>query len=300
MNDQHSRLLITGAGGFTGKHACRHFAKAGFDVTAVTRSNLPDDNVKLEFCNLTDQKAVIRLIQKTKPQYLLHLAGQNHVGQSWIDPVSSLENNLLPTLYLIEALRHENPDCKICVAGSVLQFDLNDLSTLPHPYSLSKTMQTFVAQAWDTLYQMQIIIAKPSNLIGPGFSQGVCAIFAKQIVDMENHHAERVLKVDNPNVERDFLDVRDVVRAYETLFSKGKPGESYEIASGTLHSLQEVISGYQQLTAIDFKVKTKTDEKIETKLDLNPAKVRELGWKPDIPFETSLADILNFYRHDHK
>ncbi|KAA6447753.1 NAD-dependent epimerase/dehydratase family protein [Bacillus swezeyi] len=294
--NQPPKILITGAGGFTGRHACRHFSQAGFDVTAIARTNTPDSQVKVAYCNLTDQDAVASLVKKTKPQYLLHLAGQNHVGQSWLDPVSSLENNLLSTLYVIEALRHENPECKICVAGSVLQFDLNDLSALPHPYSLSKTLQVLIAQAWEILYNMQIIIAKPSNLIGPGFSKGVCSIFAQKIADMEASKADQILEIDNLNIQRDFLDVRDVVRAYEILLTKGESGEVYEVASGRSYSLNEVVSIYRKLTAIDFEIKSRVNEKINTKLDLNPAKMMSLGWKPVIPLESSLTDILNFYR----
>ncbi|MFN2747819.1 NAD-dependent epimerase/dehydratase family protein [Bacillus sp. z60-18] len=293
---QLPKILITGAGGFTGRHACRHFSQAGFDVTAITRVKAPEGNIKIERCNLTDKDAVANLIKKTKPQYLLHLAGQNHVGQSWLDPVSTLENNLLSTLYLIDALRQESPECKICVAGSILQFDLKDLSTLQHPYSLSKTLQVLVAQTWEHLYNMQIIIAKPSNLIGPGFSKGVCSVFARNIVDMEKNNGEKVLEVDNLNVQLDFLDVRDVVRAYEILLTNGEPGEVYVIATGRSHSLNEVVHIYKKLTAIEFEIKSRNNEKTSAKPDLAPAKIMKLGWKPVISLESSLADILKFYR----
>ena len=107
------------------------------------------------------------------------LAGQNHLGLSWNDPVSTLEANFLSTLYLIDALRHENPNCKTVVVGSALQFEPNDMSTLTHPYSFIKTLQVQVAQAWANLYNLHIVIAKPSNLIGPGLSNRVCLFSQK-------------------------------------------------------------------------------------------------------------------------
>lgn len=299
--NQSNRLLITGASGFTGQHACSHFSQAGFDITAVTRHNtFRNDGIQIEHCDLTDHTAVRGLIQKTKPQYLLHLAGQNHVGQSWEDPVASLQSNSMSTAYLIEALRQENASCKIVVAGSALQFDPTTLSTLPHPYSLSKTLQVLIAQAWAALYNMHIVIAKPSNLIGPGLSNGVCSIFARKIVDMEENKVEKVLEVNNLNVQRDFIDVRDAVSAYETLLTKGKPGEVYEIASGESRSLGDIINEFQDLTTIDFKIKSQLINQAEQRVEIAPSKLMNLGWKPTIPLRSSLMDILNFYRKNKR
>jgi len=290
------KLLITGANGFTGNHACSHFAKAGFKVIAVVRNHAPAGLFQTVVCDLTNKEAVTEMIKKVKPQYLLHLAGQNHVGESWIDPVSSLEANFLSTLYLIEALRHENPTCKIIVVGSALQFNPQEISTLKHPYSLSKTLQVLIAQSWEELYKLPIIIAKPSNLIGPGISNGVCSIFAKNIVAMEEGRSEKKLEVNNLHAQRDFIDVRDVVNAYETLFHKGISGEIYDITSGKSRSLGEVIKCFSLLANTEFKMVTTS--KIEKELPCeNPSSLlNKLGWKPIIPFEVSILDILNFYR----
>ncbi len=293
------KLLITGASGFTGQHACNHFVNAGFAVTAVSRKGLGNGQVQIELCDLTNKESVGKLVKKVKPDYLLHLAGQNHVGTSWIDPVSSLEANAMSTLYLLEALRQENPDCKVVIVGSALQFDPQNISTLTHPYSLSKTLQVLIAQSWGVLYNMNIVIAKPSNLIGPGISNGVCSIFAKKIVDMEENNAEKVLEVNNLQAKRDFVDVRDAVRAYETLLTKGKSGEIYEIASGENRSLAEIINQFNSFTKVEFKVKIQTNKTIEeehTEIDL--CKINNVGWQPIMPFKTSILDTLNFYRNN--
>lgn len=297
MNPQSPKLLITGASGFTGQHACTHFSKAGFDVTGVIRKNsIADDNIHTECCELTNKDEVYPLIEKIKPHYLLHLAGQNHVGKSWIDPVCSLETNAMSTAYLIEALREINPTCKVVVAGSALQFHPTNISALIHPYSLSKTLQVLIAQSWAVLYKMNIVIAKPSNLIGPGFSNGVCSIFAKRIVAMEEKKAEKILEVNNPKAMRDFVDVRDAVRAYETLLLKGEAGEIYEISSGKSRSLEEIINGFKTMTAVNFELKSHLNDQTEQHVEMIPVKLRHLGWEPAISFETSLNDILNFYR----
>ncbi|PAK40214.1 NAD-dependent epimerase/dehydratase family protein [Peribacillus simplex] len=295
--NQQGKLIITGASGFTGRHACAHFLKSGFDITAVSRKKITiDKEIQGECCDLTNKKEVYSLIKMTKPQYLLHLAGQNHVGESWLDPVSSLEANSMSTAYLIDAVRKESPTCKILIVGSALQFDPTSISTLSHPYSLSKTLQVLIAQSWAVLYNMDIVIAKPSNLIGPGFSKGVCSVFAQKIVEMEMQKAEKVLEVHNLNVKRDFLDVRDAVKAYEILLKMGKSGEVYDVASGNNCSLGEIIEGYKSITSEDIEVKSHRHDLIEKNIEIDPNKLVHLGWKPRIPLESSLLAILNFYR----
>jgi GDP-4-dehydro-6-deoxy-D-mannose reductase len=293
------KLLITGASGFTGNHACHHFSNAGFEVIAVTRNPSFNAKFQTEHCDLTNKENVAKLIKTNKPDYLIHLAGQNHVGKSWIDPVSSLEANFLSTLYLTESLRHEKPTCKIIVVGSALQFDPKDISALTHPYSLSKTLQVLIAQAWEVLYKLPIIIAKPSNLIGPGISNGVCSIFAKKIVAMEEGKSEQVLEVSNIHAQRDFIDVRDVINAYEILLKQGRIGQIYNIAYGTSRSLGEVINVLKSLTSTNFKISSQLQEQIEQKITIDTSELLNLGWTPIIPFQNSLNDTLNFYRQNN-
>ncbi len=297
--DLTPKLLITGASGFTGQHACRHFLQSGFEVIAVTRNTKFNNHFQTEYGDLTNKEDVKRIVKKIKPQYLLHLAGQNHVEQSWADPVSSIETNVISTLYLIEALRHESPHCRVIIVGSALQFNPNQISTLIHPYSLSKTLQVVIAQSWKVLYNVPIVIAKPTNLIGPGFSNGVCSIFAKRIVNMEMNKVEKSIEVNNLDAERDFLDVRDAVKAYEFILVKGNTGEIYDISSGKSYSLREVVNSLKSLTTIDFKINSRVIDLKEEKIKNNPLKVLNLGWKPTIPLEISLEDTLNFYRRNN-
>ncbi len=298
-----TKLLITGAGGFTGQHACDYFVGKGIEVIGVVRNKaFATKQFKHEICDLTNKEAVKVLIEKVRPDYVLHLAGQNHVGKSWQDPSETMEANAMSTLYLLEALQQICPVQQIVVVGSALQFNLNDFSQLPHPYSLSKTIQVMIAKAWAKLYEMPIVIVKPSNLIGPGFSNGVCAIFANKIVEMEKDRADTLLEVNNLYAEQDFLDVRDAIRAYELIMEKGNPGDIYEIASGKSRSLEELIQQYQLLTKtnIKFQVKTKAIQKKVNPIEINTSKINELGWEPTFSFSASLEDILNFYRNYYR
>ncbi len=293
------QLLITGANGFTGQHACKHFTDLGYDIIATTRNKtlIGDKNVKIVQCELTNKNEVNVLIKKVKPDFLLHLAGQNHTANSWRDPISTLEANMLSTAYLIDAIRQEQPYCKMLIVGSALQFDPTNFSTLLHPYSLSKTLQVQVAQAWQTLYKLNIVVAKPSNLIGPGPSNGVISIFASNIAEMEKKRLEDVLTVNNLNTRRDFLDVRDAVCAYEIILNKGESGEVYEVNSGKSHSLGEIIQKYKKLTTVDFKVKSLSNDEDEQFKEVDPLKLLQLDWRSKFSIDTSLKDTLSYFRY---
>ena len=293
----HSNLLITGASGFSGQHACTHFLKKGYNVTAVTKETpLTSDKFSSNYCNLINKDEVMNLIETCKPDFVLHLAGQNNVENSWNDPISFIEANTMSTANLLDALRIVNTKCKIVVIGSALQCEPNHLDTVLNPYSLSKTLQVFIAQSYRSLFDMDIIIAIPSNLIGPGWSNGVCSVFAKKIVMMENNLAEKNLEVNNLLAQRDFLDVRDAINAYEILIKYGQPGEMYNIASGNSYSLEDLIIELRSLTKIDFHLKIKVESKFEKQVNINCLKIQELGWSPKISFKKSITDVMEYYR----
>lgn len=296
---QQPRLLITGASGFTGDHACNHFLERGYEITAVTRKKYLNKNnaVKIEYCELTNKNEVTQLIKKVKPDFILHLAGLNHVGDSWKDPIATLETNFLSTLYIIEATRQLNPNCRIVIVGSALQSNPNEIENLSHPYSLSKTLQVLISQAWVKLYKLNIVIAKPSNLIGPGPSNGVNSIFANKIVQMEGNQLDPFLEVNNLNTTRDFIDVRDAVSAYDVLLNKGKSGEVYEISSGKRNSLRDILQMYKNFSDVDFKVHSFSDQADPQVEDVLPLKMYELGWSPKYSIDSSLEDTLHYFRN---
>lgn len=291
------KLLITGATGFTGIHACRYFQQEGYEVIGVSRhpSIAESDQIRFESCDLTDKNAITDLIQKNKPNRVLHLAGQNHVPSSWTNPIASLEINTMSTAYLLDAIRRLTPKCKVLVVGSTLQFDVNDITTLDHPYSLSKTLQVLVAQSWELLYDMNIVIAKPSNLIGPGKSNGVCSLLARKVAEMELHGAEKVLTINNLLAQRDFLDVRDAVCGYEILFNKGQSGSIHDLTSGLPRYLKEITSSLQDISSVDFAVKS-VENKLEEKVSKLPSELLLENMPALIPFEKSMEDTLIYQR----
>jgi GDP-4-dehydro-6-deoxy-D-mannose reductase len=289
-------ILITGAGGFTGKHACEHFSRNGCEVIAVVRTKpeaAPFGTITV--CDLTDPEQINNLIDYARPDYVLHLSGRNSVPESWHNPVAYLEANTLATLYLLNALR-QIPECRIVVAGSMLNFPVSEDPRPPHPYSLSKTMQVFLTKSWLYLFDQQILIAQPSNLIGPGFSNGVCGLLARKIASLEKGMDATPFKLSSLLERRDYVDVRDAVAAYGRVLIQGTPGKVYPIGIGVTRSLEEMVNVYRSLTGsfLPVEVGQSVIPKPPPAVDMEP--MQSLGWTPDIAFEQSLCDTLQFYR----
>ncbi|WP_273850199.1 NAD-dependent epimerase/dehydratase family protein [Guptibacillus spartinae] len=281
-------LLITGAGGYTGKHAVNYFKD--YDVIGVTRKK--NESKKNYFADLTNEEEVNRLIELTKPDRILHLAGQNHVGKSWEFPVSTIQTNFMSTLYLLSAVKTYASKAKVLVVGSALQTD----HSYPHPYSYSKSLQGELLHVWQQFYGGNAIFVKTTNLIGPGPSTGVCANIARKIVEFEQKKVEEeaILFLQNKQVMRDYVDVRDAVRAYLLILEKGKPGQEFEISSGDVRSLEEIARIFQEISKVPFRVQF-AENKHEQPKRLTSVALKELGWKPEFDIRTSLEDTLNYF-----
>ncbi|KMM38867.1 NAD-dependent epimerase/dehydratase family protein [Guptibacillus hwajinpoensis] len=296
---QSASLLITGGSGFTGRCACQHFQKLGWEVTAVVRNKgVGIQGVKVIACDLTKREAVESIIHNIKPDYILHLAGVNSVHNSWDSPLASIEGNVLSTLYLLETVRRLNNQSRIIIVGSALQYNQGDKPL--HPYSVSKTMQVQLAEHWEHLFDMDIVMTKPTNLIGPGPSKGICSLIAEEIASQEQVKGTPSLHINDLSAKRDFLDVRDVVRAYDLIFQHGKKGKLYEIGSGQMRSLGEVVDHYQRLTELPILIEELRSNSSEELPSVNNENIYELGWKPVKSFRSSLVDILQYYRQSRK
>ena len=317
------RLLITGAAGFTGRHAVNFFAAEGAKVSAVVRrptidgvsiSTLFPEGVEVYVCDLSDRSAVAEMIKEATPEAVLHLAGNNSVPESWRNPLLFMETNVMATLYLLEAMR-SLPTSRILVVGSRLKFKPGTAAGPPHPYSLSKTLEELVSLAWGTLFKQPVLLAEPCNLIGPGPSTGFCSLLAQHITRSEATTGDEIdpFKLSSRFVLRDFLDVRDAVRAYDYILRKGENGTIYRIDSGTQRQLGDIaellLSRSTVPVSMDWgsvegeaiPVTSGTGEKIDRVETSSYETVREedvtsLGWKPEIELGQSLTDILNYYR----
>lgn len=291
-----TRLLITGATGFTGRHACAYYTAKGWHVLGVTHDHMTTGGMT-ETCavELTDPHAVREVVQTYQPDYILHLAGQNSVRTSWHKPLETIQTNVLGTLHLLEAVKACDVPPKVLIITSALgQQNENFL----HPYSLSKRWQSMAAKAWYAFYDVPALIASPVNLIGPGESTGVCAVLAQQIVNaLENQTI--AVSLSSPNVHRAFLDVRDAIRAYDTLLVRGEAGHYYPLSSEKAVSLQEIVNYFSFITDRLIHVKA-TGTWFEAAPFYSTEALRQLGWHQKRSFHSSLDDTFNYWLEKKK
>ncbi|MFD2331618.1 NAD-dependent epimerase/dehydratase family protein [Cohnella sp. GCM10020058] len=301
------RVLVTGAAGFSGRHACERLAREGMEVTAVvsprssaagTRPPVSGATAELA-CDLTDRASVRSMLEQVRPDAVLHLAGRNAVDESWRSPDVVLSANLLSTVYVLEGVR-ALPDCRTLVVGSMLSPRASeDLTRTLHPYGFSKALQVTAALAWHHWYGQQVIVAEPCNLIGPGGSAGICGKIARWAAASERDAGEgrepEAFRLSSLEERRDFLDVRDAAAAYAALLQAGTPGIRYALESGTLRSLGEVKAAFDQASRVPLRWEIGSAGGPSPQARRADA-IRGLGWQPSVPFERSIADTLQSER----
>ncbi len=315
------RILITGFTGFAGSHLADHILTfPDAEVYGIQRWRSRTDHVEhLEGlvpvieCDLRDQTSVTRLIAEIRPTKIFHLAAQSYVPVSWSAPEESLHTNLIGTLHLFEAVRGGGIDPMIMVAGSSEGYGLVHPGELPiketnplrplSPYAVSKAAMDMLSYQYFQSYGMKIIRTRGFNHTGPRRGHVfVVSNFAKQIAEIEAGKRSPAIRVGNLEAKRDFTDVRDMVRAYWLSLQKCEPGEVYNICSGKNWTIQEVLDKLLAKSEVEIKIESDParlrPSDVPVLLGDNTKFQNATGWRPEIPFEQTLQDTLDYWREN--
>jgi GDP-4-dehydro-6-deoxy-D-mannose reductase len=311
------RILITGAGGFVGGHLAEYLlTQPDIIIDAAVFTPLGQnprlDNLKVNRhqMDLREAEAVGCLIEAAQPDMVIHLAALASVGQSFKNPWNTLENNILAQINLLESVRKTRPQTRVLVissaeiygaAGGTRGLDESTPFEPANPYSVSKVTQDMLGLQYYIAHHIPVIRARPFNHIGPGQGSGfVAADFASQIAAIEARQREPVIFVGNLAAERDFTDVRDVVRAYHLMLTHGQPGDVYNVCSGRAYSIQYLLDTLLSYSTVEIEVRQDPARMRPSDVPRrvgDASKLRQhTGWEPVIPFEQSLLDILNDWR----
>jgi GDP-4-dehydro-6-deoxy-D-mannose reductase len=312
-------VLITGAGGFVGGHLVEYLLTLpGLSLHAAVQDP-PGQNPRLDAkpdigqyeVDLRSVGAVRALLDAIRPDLVFHLAAMADVAKSFANPWETLENNIIAQVNLLEAARGLRLDCRMLVVSSAEIYGAAGAGGQPmneetpfrptSPYSVSKVTQDMLGLQYFLAHKMAIIRARPFNHIGPNQRGGfVAADFASQIAEIEAVRRAPVIAVGNLSAERDFTDVRDVVRAYYLMLVQGEPGEAYNVCSGRAYSVRYLLDTLLRYSTVPIEVRQ--DEARMRPSDV-PRRVgdatrlrQRTGWEPTIPFEQTLLDILNDWR----
>ncbi|OGS25058.1 MAG: GDP-mannose 4,6-dehydratase [Elusimicrobia bacterium RIFOXYB2_FULL_48_7] len=313
------KALITGITGFVGSHLAEYLLERGnIEVCGIERWRSKTDNIKhiekkirIIECDIRDYVSVEKTIKEIKPDKIFHLAAQSFVPTSWNAPQETLTTNIIGQLNIFESVRSAgiNPEIQLACSseeyGMVLENEVPIKETNPlrplSPYAVSKVGQDYLGYQYHQSYGIKAIRTRAFNHTGPRRGDVfVTSNFAKQIAEIEKNKKEPVIKVGNLEAKRDFTDVRDMVKAYWVSTEKCTPGDVYNICSGKAWTIQSVLD--MLLSFSKVKVTVKQDPARMRPSDVlvllgdNTKFCKQTGWKPEIPIEKTLKDLLDYWR----
>lgn len=306
---------MTGLGGFAGNHLAYFLLTQDVEVHGTVRPGNAQLTGPMSILvhphevDLLDGPAVQRALEASAPDVVFHLAAQSSVGLSWSDPEETISSNVLGQLHLLEGLRKLGASPRVLIASTAEIYGIPD--TVPigedaplrpaSPYAVSKAAQDLMGYQYYASHKLPVIRTRAFNHIGPGQAPGfVTSDFAKQIAEIEAGLRPARMSVGNLSAQRDFSDVRDVVRAYYWLSLKGEPGAAYNVGSGRPAAIQDILNTLLSMSVLPVIV------------ERDPAKYRPVdapciyadigrlrattGWVAETPLERSLSDVLEYWR----
>lgn len=312
------KALITGITGFAGSHLAEYLLKENIEVHGILRWRSKDNNIEkirtkihLEEADLLDAHSLYSLVEKIRPDFIFHLAAQSYVVSSWASPVNTLEVNIIGSANLFEAVRKAGIKTAIQIACSSEEYGMVHPNEVPiketnplrplSPYAVSKIAMDYLGYQYYKSYNLRIIRTRGFNHTGPRRGEVFAeSTFAKQIAEIEKGKREPVVWVGNLEAKRDYTDVRDMVKGYYLAALKGESGEVYNICSGKVWEIGEVLDFLLKLSKT--KVTIKRDPKRIRPSDVpilmgdNTKFTKKTGWKQTISMEKTLTDLLNYWR----
>lgn len=308
--------LLIGATGLIGRHLAGYLNDCGEKIIGTYFDYQPDDRelrakVRYVQCDVRQKKSLESLVAKYRPRDIYFLSAQSSVRESWFDPVNTMNINFMAGLHLLEYLRKKKIKCCVMFFSSGTTYGdsfsagrpLNeDAAQKPKdPYSVSKVAIDTLARLYAKVYGLDAKVVRLANIMGPGQSPTFSvANFARQLANIKAGRQPRVIQVGSISSWRDYLDVRDAVRAIRLVMKKGKPGQAYHVSSGKSRKLSDVLKQIIKCAGFSEKqIKVINNSSLMSKdeiqaVRLNPQKLKSLtGWKPEVSFQKSLMDILN-------
>lgn len=272
---------------------------------------LTPSEVESEVLDLLDLDSIVHVLTKHQPDFIFNFGAQSSVDYAWKNPGETVEVNVNGALNLFEAIRIAQINPVVILVGAGEEYGRVDFHHLPaeetvtlapgNIYAATKACQSMMAQIYHKAYGLRLIVARTFNIIGPGQSEHFAVSnFCKQAVEMERGNRTAVFQIGNPNIQRDFTDIRDVVRAYWMLAQNGKYGEVYNVGSGTAVSIRRVLKCIQQQLPFDTEIclERVRMRPVDTPLivgDIQKLK-DDVGWHARISLEQSIRDILAYWR----
>lgn len=312
------KIMITGFSGFVSRHFMDYLyqEKLSYEVLGVDiaepKMDLTqyEDRLKVSFrqLNLLEIEGVRELLKEFQPDYILHLAAFSSVAYSWQHPADCFNNNTKVFLAITECVRELELKCRILSVGSSEEYGnvteeqiplKEDMPLVPvSPYAVARVSQEMMSKVLVDSFGMDIVLTRSFNHMGPyQDNRFVIPSFVQRILDIQKTGAKQgVIETGNTDIIRDFVDVRDVVRAYYQLLINGKAGRVYNICKGEGVTLKEVIHEIADILQISIEGKVNPEfvrpDDNAIVIGSNELIKEDIGWEPKIPLRQTLQDMI--------
>lgn len=319
--------LITGVTGMVGSHLADYLLEhTDWTVFGMCRWRSPLDNVqhlvgrandkdRLHFTNgdLNDFVSLVRVLKEAQPDYIFHLAAQSFPLTSFDSPAETLQTNVIGTCNLLEAVKGLglDPVIHVCASSEVFgrvpkdKLPINEECTFhpASPYAISKVGTDLIGRYYAEAYEMRVMTTRMFTHTGPRRGDVFAeSTFAKQIAMIERDLAAPVVKTGNLDSLRTWADVRDAVRAYYMLVTMNPiPGEYYNIGGTFTCSVRDMLTHLLSISYRDditTEIESERLRPIDADLQVPDTKKfsEHTGWKPEISFDETMQDLLNYWR----
>lgn len=307
------KALVIGAAGFVGDYLIRELHNNGIDAyaTKLPHENFEGESAIVYDLDILDKDAVVDILYEIQPDYIFHLAAQSSVGVAWKNPQLTVDVNIKGSINVMDAVRDLFYKPRILLIGSGEEYGhirpeetpiREDNALRPgNIYAATKACQNMVGSIYSRAYDMDLMMVRAFNHIGPGqASLFVVSDFCRQVAEIEKGIREPVIMVGNLAAKRDFTDVRDVVKAYVKLVQKGKAGETYNVGSGNAQEIRQILEKVIDMSDQEIKVKTDPNKIRPVDVPIIEADITKLnrltGWKPEISVEQTIRETLDYWR----
>jgi GDP-4-dehydro-6-deoxy-D-mannose reductase len=306
-------VLITGAAGFAGGHLLELLSRDG-DSEIVgwyrpgTEPPVTSAGPRWVSIEMHDAGEVAAALADARPAAIYHLAGSAHAGDSWRHTHETFAGNVLASNHLFEGMRQTGLQSRVLVSGSAQIYIPVDRALterdqlLPNsPYGTSKLAQEMLAiRAWEE-DGIPTIVARAFNHMGPRQAPSfVASGIARQIAQIEAGRAEPILTLGNLEPKRDFMDVRDTVRAYRDMMRAAMPGVPYNVCSGRAIAIRELVEMFTARSRVPVRLESDHSRFRPTDVPLllgdHTKLTADTGWAPEISLEQTVDDLLAYWR----
>jgi GDPmannose 4,6-dehydratase len=322
------RALITGITGMVGSHLADYLIQnTDWEIFGMCRWRSPLDNIAhlidainhkkriyLEYADLRDSISINTVISKVLPDYIFHLAAQSYPQTSFTSPLDSFDTNIQGTTRVLEAIKVNCPHAVVHVCASSEVFGRVSKEKIPiseectfhpaSPYAISKVGTDLIGRYYAEAYGMTVMTTRMFTHTGPRRGDVFAeSTFAKQVAMIEKGFIDPVIKVGNLDSQRTFADVRDAVRAYYMLVTVDPiAGAYYNIGGSYICKVGDMLNMLINMSLCSKKISIEVDPErlrpIDADLQVPDTRKfkKHTGWEPQIPFEQTMQDLLNYWR----